>query len=112
VTRAFSAFATWVAHAAGRPAAFVAAVVLVVAWACLGPVFDYSEAWQLVINTGTTIITFIMVFVLQASQNRDGAAIQAKLDELIAASAGRDALIGAESLTEDELDAIRERPKC
>src|SRR6201999_2787858 len=82
--------------------------ILVLIWAVTGPVFNYSETWQLVINTGTTIITFLMVFVLQNSQNRDGAAIQAKLDELIRVSSGSNRLIGAEHLSEQELRHVRQ----
>ncbi|MGO6797886.1 low affinity iron permease family protein, partial [Rhizobium ruizarguesonis] len=78
----FSSFATAVADLSGKPFTFVAALALVLVWAVSGPFFGYSETWQLVINTTTTIITFLMVFVLQNSQNRDGKALQAKLDEL------------------------------
>jgi low affinity Fe/Cu permease len=104
----FEVFSTATANAAGRPLTFVIAVLGIVLWAVLGPVFHFSETWQLVVNTGTTIITFLMVFVLQNSQNRDGEAIQAKLDELIRVSAGTDRLIGAEHLSEEELRHIRE----
>jgi low affinity Fe/Cu permease len=104
----FEIFSTATANAAGRPLTFVVAVLGVVLWAALGPVFHFSETWQLVVNTGTTIVTFLMVFVLQNSQNRDGEAIQAKLDELIRVSAGTDRLIGAEHLSEEELRHIRE----
>lgn len=99
----FSAFASSIAEWSGKPATFVGAVALVVAWAVSGPFFDYSEAWQLVINTGTTIITFLMVFVLQNSQNRDGKALQAKLDELILSSQAQNKFVGIEKLNEDEL---------
>jgi len=107
--RLFAKFANAVAHAAGSPAAFLAAVAVVVIWAVSGPIFDYSETWQLVINTGTTIITFMMVFVIQNSQNRDGAAVQAKLDELIRASDAEDDFIGIEKLTDRELDEMHNR---
>ncbi|SEQ81594.1 Low affinity iron permease [Faunimonas pinastri] len=83
--------------------------VVVVLWAVSGPLFHYSDTWQLIINTGTTIVTFLMVFLIQNSQNRDGAAIQAKLDELIRASAAQNAFIGIEHLTQEELDQIRDR---
>ena len=109
VTRGFGAIATWVAHAAGRPLAFAICVLVVVAWAVSGPFFGYSDTWQLVINTGTTIVTFLMVFLIQNTQNRDGAAIQAKLDELIRTSAAQNAFIGIERLTEEELDEIRRK---
>jgi low affinity Fe/Cu permease len=104
----FEVFSTTTANAAGRPLTFVVALHGIGLWAVLGPVFHFSETWQLVVNTGTTIITFLMVFVLQNSQNRDGEAIQAKLDELIRVSAGTDRLIGAEHLSQEELQHIRE----
>jgi Low affinity iron permease len=87
VSRAFSTAANQVAKAAGRPICFAAAAFTVVVWAAFGPIFHYSDTWQLVINTGTTIVTFLMVFLIQNSQNRDNAAIQVKLDELIRAGA-------------------------
>jgi low affinity Fe/Cu permease len=99
----FTRFATTASEWAGKPAAFVAAFVLVVVWAASGPVFDYSETWQLVINTGTTIITFLMVFVLQNAQARDTRAIQAKLDELILTSHAENKFIGIENLDEEDL---------
>lgn len=104
----FVRFSTAVSHAAGRPLTFVAACVGIVAWAVSGPFFQYSEPWQLVVNTGTTIITFLMVFVLQNSQNRDGAAVQVKLDELIRVSSGTNRLIGSEHLSEEELKHIQD----
>jgi low affinity Fe/Cu permease len=82
---------------------------VVVAWALSGPVFHFSDTWQLIINTGTTIVTFLMVFLIQNTQNRDGAAIQAKLDELIRASAAQNRYIGIEHLTEEELTELRQR---
>lgn len=99
----FSSFATAVAELSGRPFTFVAALTLVLVWAVSGPYFDYSETWQLVINTTTTIITFLMVFVLQNSQNRDGKALQAKLDELILTSQAANKFVGIEKLDEGEL---------
>ncbi len=90
----FSKFATTIADWSGRPVAFASAVALVIIWGASGPFFDYSETWQLVINTGTTIITFLMVFVLQNSQNRDGRALQAKLDELILTSQAQNKFVG------------------
>ncbi|NKL41867.1 low affinity iron permease family protein [Rhizobium leguminosarum bv. viciae] len=99
----FSKFATNIADLSGRPGTFVVAVTLVIGWAVLGPFFGYSETWQLVINTSTTIITFLMVFVLQNSQNRDGKALQAKLDELILTSQAQNKFVGIEKLGEQEL---------
>jgi low affinity Fe/Cu permease len=109
LSRAFTAFAGKVAKWAGHPVAFAAGAATVVGWAVSGPFFGCSETWQLVINTGTTIVTFLMVFLIQNSQNRDGAAIQAKLDELIRSSAAQNRYIGIESLTEEELDELRRR---
>jgi low affinity Fe/Cu permease len=99
----FSKFATNIADLSGRPGTFVVAVTLVIGWAVLGPFFGYSETWQLVINTSTTIITFLMVFVLQNSQNRDGKALQTKLDELILTSQAQNKFVGIEKLDEEEL---------
>lgn len=99
----FASFANNVAQWSGQPFAFVLAVALVLVWALSGPFFGFSETWQLVINTGTTIITFLMVFVLQNSQNRDGKALQAKLDELILTSHAANRFIGIEKLSEEEL---------
>jgi low affinity Fe/Cu permease len=106
-TRLFTRFSNAIARAAGRPVTFVACCLLVIVWAVSGPIFAFSDTWQLVINTGTTVITFLMVFVIQNTQNRDGAALQAKLDELIRASAAQNAFIGIEHLTDEELDEIR-----
>ena len=99
----FSIFANAVAEWSGKPVTFVVAFLLVLAWAVTGPIFNYSETWQLVINTSTTIVTFLMVFVLQNSQNRDGKALQAKLDELILSSKASNKFVGAEKLNEREL---------
>jgi low affinity Fe/Cu permease len=106
---AFSKFAAWCAHVAGHPIAFIASALLIVVWAVLGPVYHYSDTWQLVANTATSIITFLMVFVIQNSQNRDGAAIQAKLDELIRAGNAENRFVGIDLLTEDEVKELRER---
>lgn len=105
----FSAFATSIADWSGRPVTFVVAFLLVLAWAVSGPIFNYSETWQLVINTSTTIVTFLMVFVLQNSQNRDGKALQAKLDELILTSKASNKFVGAEKLNEDELRGMSDK---
>jgi len=105
--RAFNRMAEAVARATGRPWAFAICVASVVIWAVSGPVFHFSETWQLVINTGTTIDTFLMVFLIQNTQNRDGAAIQAKLDELIRSGDGKNTFIGIEHLTEAEVEEFR-----
>jgi low affinity Fe/Cu permease len=105
-SKLFTGFATAIAHAAGRPIAFIACCAIVIGWAVSGPIFGFSDTWQLVINTGTTIVTFLMVFLIQNTQNRDGIAIQAKLDELIRASAAHNAFIGIEHLTDSELNEI------
>src|SRR5204863_7251455 len=104
----FSRFAKYTAHQAGRAAAFYAAVGIIVFWALLGPRFHYGTTWQLIINTGTTIITFLMVFLIQNTQNRDSEAMHVKLDELIRAMEGaHNALLDLEELEEKELDKIR-----
>ena len=105
--RAFSTTANAVAHAAGMPVTFLACCAIVVVWAVSWPVFGFSDTWQLIINTGTTIITFLMVFLIQNTQNRDGAAIQAKLDELIRVSTAQNRFIGIEHLTESEVEQYR-----
>jgi low affinity Fe/Cu permease len=103
----FSACARHTARVTGHPVAFAFCLVVVLTWAVSGPLFAYSDTWQLVINTGTTIVTFLMVFLLQASQNRDGAAIQTKLDELIRASSARNIVIGIEELSDQEIERLR-----
>ena len=106
----FTRFTKWTAHATGRPMTFVLAVAVVVAWAATGPLFHFSDTWQLVINTGTTVVTFLMVFLIQATQNRDTQALQVKLDDLIRALDGaHNVLLDLEELEEEELNAIRER---
>ncbi len=105
----FVRFSHAVSHISGRPVTFVLAVGLIALWAVSGPFFGYSETWQLVVNTATTIITFLMVFVLQNTQNRDGEALQAKLDELIFALKGADNhFVAAEKLSDAELKDLRE----
>jgi low affinity Fe/Cu permease len=104
----FTRFAHRVAMAAGQPAAFVIALSIILIWGVTGPLFAWSDTWQLVINTGTTIITFLMVFLIQNAQNRDASAIQAKLDELIRSiKEARNEFIGIEHLTDFELESIR-----
>ena len=108
-SRLFSEFAGRVAYLSARPVAFVGCCLIVVAWAVSGPLFRFSDTWQLIINTGTTIITFLMVFLIQNTQNRDGVAIQAKLDELIRASSAQNSFIGIDHLTADEVEEFRRR---
>ena len=105
-------FFTWCATktsaGAGHPITFGTAVTVIVVWAATGPIFGYSDTWQLVINTGTTIITFLMVFLIQNSQNRDAAAMQAKLDELLrAVDKAREQFIGIEHLTDEQIELVR-----
>jgi low affinity Fe/Cu permease len=94
LSKHFTDLATYVATASGRPLTFLTAILLVIIWGVTGPLFEFSDTWQLVINTGTTIVTFLMVFLIQNTQNRDGAAIQVKLDELIRSSAARKCVRG------------------
>jgi low affinity Fe/Cu permease len=106
----FSHFARWTARAAGHPSAFLAAVLVICVWAILGPLFGFSDTWQLVINTGTTIVTFLMVFVIQNTQNRESVAVQLKLDELVRSVRGaHNAVLDLEELTDEELDRLRAR---
>ena len=93
----------------GRPLAFFTAVGLIVAWGLTGPIFHYSDTWQLVINTGTTVVTFLMVFLIQATQNRDAAAIQLKLDELVrAVETARNEIVGIEQRSDEEMDLLKQ----
>jgi low affinity Fe/Cu permease len=107
-TRAFTGFANATSRLAGRPLTFAICIVLIAAWAVTGPIFNYSDTWQLLINTSTTIITFLMVFLIQNTQNRDNAALQAKLDELIRVTNAKNGFIGIEKLTDKELEKILE----
>jgi len=109
VKHLFAGIATATAHQSGRPITFLLAALIIIVWAVTGPIFHYSDTWQLIINTGTTIITFLMVFIIQNTQNRDGTAVQAKLDELIRVSAAQNTLIGIEHLTVDEISEIRDK---
>ena len=103
----FRKFAQRTSHIVGTPWAFILAVLIIIVWAASGPIFAYSDTWQLVINTGTTIITFLMVFLIQNTQNRDAKAIHLKLDELIKAARGaRNSLVDLEDLTDAELKAL------
>ena len=104
----FSRWARATAHAMGQPAAFGTAVAIIILWAIAGPIFKFSDSWQLIINTGTTIITFLMVFIIQNTQNRDAEAMHIKLDELIRAmDQAQNALLNLEELEEDDLERIR-----
>ena len=104
----FTRFARIAASVSGKPATFIVAVAIIVTWAVLGPLFGFSDTWQLVINTGTTIITFLMVFLIQNTQNRDTEALQIKLDEIIRATRGaRNAVLDLEEMDEKQLHAIR-----
>ena len=104
----FNLAATRISTAAGQPLTFMTAVAIIVVWAISGPMFHYSDTWQLIINTGTTIVTFLMVFLIQNSQNRDAAAMQAKLDELLrAVDKAREQFIGIEHLTDEQIELVR-----
>lgn len=104
----FTRFAKWTSRVTGRPSSFLIAVIAVLVWGVTGPFFHFSDTWQLVINTSTTIVTFLMVFLIQSTQNRDTEALQVKLDELLRATGGaHNALLDLEELEEEELDKIR-----
>jgi low affinity Fe/Cu permease len=104
----FDRFAKWTSRIVGHPATFAAAVLIIVVWAITGPIFGFSNTWQLAINTGTTIITFLMVFLIQNTQTRDGTAVQLKLDELIRAIQGaHNGLLDLEELSDEDLARLR-----
>ncbi|HEY1836890.1 MAG: low affinity iron permease family protein [Rhizomicrobium sp.] len=105
----FARLASATAHTSGKPGTFALCCLVVIVWAVSGPIFHYSDTWQLVINTGTTIVTFLMVFLIQNTQNRDGAALQAKLDELIRVTKeARNDYVGIEKKSEDKIEELRE----
>jgi low affinity Fe/Cu permease len=107
-TSIFSTAAQWTSRQCGRPSTFIIACSVIVVWGVTGPVFDYSDTWQLIINTGTTIVTFLMVFLIQNTQNRDMASLQLKLDELIRVNANaRNRLLGLENSTEEEIERLK-----
>ena len=100
-------FATWVSNKVGSTPAFMIALLVVIVWACTGPIFHFSDTWQLVINTGTTIVTFLMVFLIQHAQNRESLAVQLKLNEIVAALEGAsNRLISVEDLSDEDLDVL------
>ncbi len=108
ISAAFSHIAQWTAQQCGRASTFITACLVIVVWAVTGPMFGYSDTWQLIINTGTTIVTFLMVFLMQNTQNRDTASIQLKLDELIRVNENaRNAMLSLEDLTEEQLQRIK-----
>jgi low affinity Fe/Cu permease len=110
VDRFFTLCASRIATAAGQPLTFTLALAVILAWGVTGPLFHFSDTWQLIINTGTTIVTFLMVFLIQNSQNRDAAAMQAKLDEMLRAiGEAREQFIGIEHLTDKQIEEIRAR---
>ena len=105
----FTRLTKWTAHATGRPVTFMLAGSVIIVWAVTGPLFRFSDTWQLVINTGTTIVTFLMVFLIQSTQNRDGEAVQVKLDEIIRAIGNaQNELLDLEELEEADLEQIRD----
>jgi low affinity Fe/Cu permease len=106
MNRLFTTFANAISKWVGRPYTFIGCVAFILLWGISGPLFGFSDTWQLVINTSTTIITFLMVFLIQNTQNRDNAALQAKLDELIRVGEAQNRFIGIEHLTDEELEAI------
>jgi low affinity Fe/Cu permease len=108
ITEKFAELADFTARAAGRPIVFAVVSFLAIGWVFAGPIFHFSTEWQMLANTSTSIITFLMVFLIQNSQNRDTAAIQAKLDEIIRATEGHPALVGIEERTQDEIERVKD----
>jgi low affinity Fe/Cu permease len=111
ISKSFSSLADVVAQNSGKPETFIVVFLLTIAWLMAGPIYGWSDAWQLAANTVTNVVTFIMVFVIQSSQNRDNAALQAKLDELIRSSSAKNELVGIERLTQEEIESISQRKK-
>jgi low affinity Fe/Cu permease len=112
VNEAFRRFSSKISTLAGSPWAFSLAILVILVWAVTGPIFHFSDTWQLVINTGTTIVTFLMVFLIQNTQNRDAKAIHLKLDELIrAVKDARNSLVDLEDVSDEELDRLQEQFK-
>jgi low affinity Fe/Cu permease len=111
IGKSFSSLAHAVAQNSGKPEAFLVVFLLTIAWLIAGPIYGWSDAWQLVANTVTNVVTFLMVFVIQNSQNRDSAAVQAKLDELIRSSSAKNELVGIEELTQEEIEGIKQKRK-
>src|SRR4030042_4507760 len=109
VTSRFARFATWASHTTGHPRAFILAALIIIAWVVTGPIFGFSDTWQLVINTSTTIITFLMVFIIQNTQNRDSAATQLKLDEIIRSiENANNALLDLDHFDDSQLETLRQ----
>lgn len=109
MSKFFTRWSSAISAAMGRPVAFAIALGTIIVWGVSGPVFGWSDTWQLIINTGTTIVTFLMVFLIQNSQNRDASAMQAKLDELLRAlDKAREGFVGIEHLTDEEIGALRD----
>jgi low affinity Fe/Cu permease len=111
LNRTFTRLADWVARGAGKPWTVALAFLAILVWAATGPMFNYSDTWQLVVNTATTIVTFLMVFLIQATQNRDTLATQAKLDELIRSSQARNEFMLIDKLTDEDVERLREKER-